>query len=149
MPMHRIYTTSGLYSAAEKKALSVAITEIYKAAGLPAFYVNVFFIELPKDSFYIGGEANEKFARFNLQHAARTFDNKDSKIEFMEKYEKVLKPFTSDKGLDWEVNIDMTDPLVWHINGMSPPAPGSEGDKLWNKLNKAVPFEGPAFKDME
>ncbi|KAG8713016.1 hypothetical protein FRC11_013559 [Ceratobasidium sp. 423] len=147
MPMHRIYTTSGLYSPIEKKALATAITKIYQSFGLPAFYVNVFFIDLPKDSFYIGGEPHDNFVRFNVQHIARAFPDNKSKLQFMEIYETALKPFTADKGVDWEVNVDEADPLTWNENGMSPPAPGSKGEELWISLNKAVPFEGPSFKD--
>ncbi|CUA68947.1 hypothetical protein RSOLAG22IIIB_08200 [Rhizoctonia solani] len=147
MPMHRIYTTPGLYSPTEKKALAEAITKIYQGLGLPAFYVVVLFLDLPKDSFYIGGETNDNFVRFNVQHVAKAFPDKESKLGYMKAYEAVLKPFTADKGVDWEVNIDEADPLTWNINGMSPPAFGSEGHKLWVGLNKAVPFEGPAFKD--
>ncbi|KAF8695444.1 4-oxalocrotonate tautomerase, partial [Rhizoctonia solani] len=149
MPMHRIYTTPGLYSVAEKQSLATAITEIYVSGGLPPFYVNVFFIEVPKDSYYIGGQPDDNFARFNVQHIARAFPDKPYKLRFMEAYEKALKPFTADKGLNWEVNVDEADPLVWHTNGVSPPAPNSEGEKLWVKLNKVVPFEGPAFKDLD
>ncbi|CCO34002.1 hypothetical protein BN14_08093 [Rhizoctonia solani AG-1 IB] len=148
MPMHRIYTASGLYSPAEKKSLASSITELYQGFGLPAFYVIVLFIDLPNDSFYIGGETNTKFARFNVQHIARSLPTKEVKLEFMQAYENILKPFTADKGLDWEVNVDEADPLVWYANGMSPPTPGSEGEKLWVKLNKAVPFEGPSYKDL-
>ncbi|KAJ1303042.1 hypothetical protein OPQ81_011243 [Rhizoctonia solani] len=93
------------------------------------------------------GETNENLARFNVQHIARAFPDNKSKLEFMATYEKALKPFTADKGLDWEVNVDETDPLIWNENGMSPPTPGSKGEGLWNSLNKAVPFEGPSFKD--
>ncbi|CAE6416414.1 unnamed protein product [Rhizoctonia solani] len=149
MPMHRIYTTSGLYSPTEKKAIASAITKVYQAFGLPDFYVLVFFIDLPKDSFYVGGETNENFVRFNVQHIARALPDKETKLQFMEIYEKTLKPFTADKGVDWEVNVDEADPLVWTTNGMSPPAPGTEAEKLWVSLNKVVPFEGPAFKDRE
>lgn len=47
-----------------------------------------------------------------------------------------------------QINVDEADQLTWHENGMSPPAPGSEGDALWKKLNKAVPFDGPSFIDL-
>jgi hypothetical protein len=32
---------------------------------------------------------------------------------------------------------------------MSPPGPFTEGEGYWKRLNKAVPFEGPAFRDLE
>lgn len=105
MPMHRIYTASGLYSATEKQALAKAITKIYTDFGLPAFYVGVFFIDIPEESFFIGGEQNRSFARFNVQHIARHFDSKEKKLGFMRIYEEALKPFTSGKGIDWEVSV--------------------------------------------
>ncbi|CAE6446213.1 unnamed protein product, partial [Rhizoctonia solani] len=128
MPMHRIYTPSGLYSSEERQALAKAITSAYTSSptggpGLPPFYVVVLFIDLPEDSFYIGGERHNHFARFNVQHLARHFKSKEEKLKFMHLYEEKLKPFTADKGLDWEVNIDEADPLTWHENAMSPPAP--------------------------
>ena len=104
--MHRIYTAQGLYTPAEKHALAKGITGIYgrPAVGLPAFYVVVLFIDLPKDSYFIGGEPNDAFVRFNVQHIARHF-NRDQKLEFMRAYEEIIKPFTANKGLDWEVRL--------------------------------------------
>jgi phenylpyruvate tautomerase PptA (4-oxalocrotonate tautomerase family) len=102
MPMHRIYIAEGLYTSTEKAALAKAITSLYSPI-LPAFYVVVLFVDLPKDSFFISGELNDKFVRFNVQHLARQFDANAKKLEFMKAYEQTLKPFTADKGLDWEV----------------------------------------------
>ncbi|CAE6529387.1 hypothetical protein RSOLAG22IIIB_08201 [Rhizoctonia solani] len=153
MPMHRIYATTGLYSTEEKQALAKAITSAYTVnprggPGLPPFYVVVLFIDLPEDSFFIGGEKHKSFVRFNVQHLARHFKNKEEKLGFMRIYEEKLKPFTFDKGLDWEVNIDLADPLTWHENGMSPPAPNTDGELLWFHQNKAIQFEGLSFSDL-
>ncbi|CAE6513790.1 unnamed protein product [Rhizoctonia solani] len=153
MPMHRIYSPAGLYSSEEKQALSKAITSAYTSSptggpGLPPFYVVVLFIDLPADSFYIGGEKHNTFARFNVQHLARHFKDKEEKLGFMRLYEEKLKPFTVDKGLDWEVNIDLADPLTWHENGMSPPAPNTEGERLWFRQNKATHYGGQSFSDI-
>ncbi|KDN43753.1 hypothetical protein RSAG8_05943, partial [Rhizoctonia solani AG-8 WAC10335] len=156
MPMHRIYTPAGLYSSAEKQALAKAITSAYTTSpagdrGLPPFYVVVLFIDLRDDSFYVGGEKHKSFARFNVQHLARHFRDKKERLGFMRLYEEKLKPFTLDKGLDWEashVNIDLADPLTWRENGMSPPAPNTDGEVLWFRQNKATPFEGLSFSDI-
>ncbi|CCO33992.1 hypothetical protein BN14_08083 [Rhizoctonia solani AG-1 IB] len=151
--MHRIYTPAGLYSSEEKQALAKAITSAYTSnstggPGLPPFYVGVFFIDLPEDSFYVGGEKHNHFVRFNVQHLARHFEIKEEKLKFMQLYEEKIEPFTAEKGLDWEVNIDEADPLMWHENGISPPAPNSEAELLWFYQNKATKFEGPSFKDL-
>ncbi|KAF8601370.1 hypothetical protein BDV93DRAFT_495739 [Ceratobasidium sp. AG-I] len=148
MPLHRIYTTSGQYTPAEKHSLSKAITSLYNQY-LPAFYVVVAFIDLPVDSFYIGGEPNSKFVRINVQHLARHFAGVEEKLGFMRLYEEAIKEFTAGKGLDWELNIDEADPLTWHENGMAPPAPGTEAEAAWRASNKALPFEGPTFRDWE
>ncbi|QRV92011.1 4-oxalocrotonate tautomerase [Ceratobasidium sp. AG-Ba] len=148
MPMHRIYTASGLYTPAEKATMAKNITALYTNV-MPAFYVVVLFIDLAEDSYFIGGEQNNKFVRINVQHLARHFSSDEVKIKFMHMYEQAVKPFTADKGLDWEINIDEADPITWHENGMSPPAPKSKGEELWKQTNKAVPFEGPSFSDHE
>ena len=70
---------------------------------LPEFYVVVLFIDIPKESYFIGGEPNDTFVRFSVQNFARRFEDKAHKLDFMKRYEAALKPFTADKGLDWEV----------------------------------------------
>ncbi|KAF8601399.1 hypothetical protein BDV93DRAFT_585532 [Ceratobasidium sp. AG-I] len=146
MPMHRIYTTQGLYTPSEKHALAKAITSVY--TRIPAFYVVVLFIDVSMDSFLLGGEPNDRFVRFNVQHLARHYATREEKVDFMRRYAEALRPFTAGKGLDWEVNMDEADSVTWHENGMSPPAPDSEGEGLWKKLNRPVPFEGPAFSGL-
>ena len=42
MPLHRIYSAKGIFTADEKEAISQSITKIYSA--LPPFYVVVTFI---------------------------------------------------------------------------------------------------------
>ena len=52
------------------QAIAEGITNVYKV--LPKFYVVVVFIDVDKDSFYIGGKPNDRFVRINSQHLART-----------------------------------------------------------------------------
>ena len=70
MPLHRIYCTKGIFTAAEKEAISQSITKCYSI--LPPFYVVVVFLEVEPDNFYIGGERNARFVRIVSQHFART-----------------------------------------------------------------------------
>jgi phenylpyruvate tautomerase PptA (4-oxalocrotonate tautomerase family) len=85
MPLWIIYhPPSAFTTPSSKQALAAAITEIYTgSAGLPAFYVNVFFQLIETSSFYVGGvsrpssdkdtHGNEKpFVRITMQHIART-----------------------------------------------------------------------------
>jgi phenylpyruvate tautomerase PptA (4-oxalocrotonate tautomerase family) len=71
MPLHRLYVPPNLYSAEDKAAIAEAITEVY--ARLPAFYVVVLFIDISKESYFVGGKRNERFVRIAVQHIARQF----------------------------------------------------------------------------
>ncbi|KAJ7587338.1 putative oxalocrotonate tautomerase [Mycena floridula] len=140
MPLHRIYVPPDLYSDDEKAALSEAITRIYKS--LPTFYVVVIFIDVPKNNYFVGGKETDSFVRFVVHHVARHFNSDEHKKGFMTMYQAALDPFTKEKGVDWEVQIvgDL-DRALWTENGMAPPLSNTEGEELWKKLNKAVPYE--------
>jgi hypothetical protein len=56
----------GLYSTADKQAMSKTIISIYIGISLPTFYVLVLFIDLPQVSFYIGRVHNSAFSRFHV-----------------------------------------------------------------------------------
>jgi phenylpyruvate tautomerase PptA (4-oxalocrotonate tautomerase family) len=85
MPLWIIYHPPNAFTTpSSKKALAAGITEIYtSSAGLPAFYVNIFFQSIETSSFYIGGvsrpspdkdaNGNERpLIRITIQHIART-----------------------------------------------------------------------------
>jgi phenylpyruvate tautomerase PptA (4-oxalocrotonate tautomerase family) len=58
MPLWTIYHPPSTFTSPEtKSALARAITSIYTAVPLPAFYVNVLFQPIEASSFYIGGVA--------------------------------------------------------------------------------------------
>jgi phenylpyruvate tautomerase PptA (4-oxalocrotonate tautomerase family) len=84
----------GTFSAADKQAIAQRITSIYKA--LPKFYVGVVFQEIPKDSFFIGGEPADDFVRIWVDHIARTFGDEDIKLRFLNACSQLLAPFISD-----------------------------------------------------
>jgi len=82
MPLWLIYHPPSVFTSPQtKQTLAAAITEIYTAADLPAFYVNVLFQPVEPSSFYIGGVArptagngkiHEKpFVRITIEHLAR------------------------------------------------------------------------------
>ncbi|KAI1702475.1 putative oxalocrotonate tautomerase enzyme domain-containing protein [Ditylenchus destructor] len=140
MPLHRFYVPEGLYSEEDKKKFAQSITDMYVHIGLPAFYVIVLFIPIKKDSYYVGGKANDKFVRVAIQHIARQFESNDVAKQFMDMYEQKLAPFIKDRGLDWEVAIEIVDRNLWRENGLVPPLSASEGEKEWIRRNKAVPY---------
>ncbi|KAJ7606646.1 putative oxalocrotonate tautomerase [Roridomyces roridus] len=144
MPLHRFFIPKGLYTASDKAAIARAVTEVYKI--LPKFYVVVLFIELDADpensNFFVGGEPNARFVRIAVEHYARNFGDDDQrKRMFMDRYEAALEPFTKGRGIDWEVQVSDADRVLWNENGVAPPVPGSEGEKIWKQENRAVSAE--------
>jgi phenylpyruvate tautomerase PptA (4-oxalocrotonate tautomerase family) len=90
MPLHRIYATPGTFSVDDKAAIAERLTTYYTVppVNLPAFFVNVLFIDVPEgmrwtstisrrradhtsDSFYIGGKPRKNFVRIVSQQLAR------------------------------------------------------------------------------
>ncbi len=62
------------------------MTALYVSRGLPAFYVNVLFIPLEQDYYYIGGVAKKNFVRIVAEQIARTMP--DPATEDGRKYRK-------------------------------------------------------------
>ena len=71
MPLWRIFVNPGTYTPSQKAALARDVTALYVSINLPAFYVNVFFIELEQDNYYIGGVAKKNFVRVCVEQIAR------------------------------------------------------------------------------
>ena len=55
--------------------------------------------------------------------------------------EEKLAPFVKDRGFDWEVHIDETPMDLWRVQGMVPPLPESETERVWAKENRPIPYE--------
>lgn len=74
MPLWRIFYHPSAFSAEQKKSLANDITKLYTSppVELPAFYVNVLFIPLQEDEYYIGGETRRNFVRIVIEQIART-----------------------------------------------------------------------------
>ncbi|KAJ3715414.1 putative oxalocrotonate tautomerase enzyme-domain-containing protein [Lentinula raphanica] len=109
MPFHRFYCTANLYTKAEKQAIARSITDLYAKVPVPRFYVVINFIEVGEDDYYVSGEPAGRFVRIHVQHLARNLQTFEEKREFMERYEKVLEPFTKGKCIDWEVQVSNED----------------------------------------
>jgi phenylpyruvate tautomerase PptA (4-oxalocrotonate tautomerase family) len=103
MSLHRIYHPPDAFSAKDKRELAESITALYTAMGLPECYVDVIFVAIEKDSFFVGGEAKNKFIRIVIQHLAIQLQNDQIKKTIIEKYEKAISPFIKEKDYDWEV----------------------------------------------
>ncbi|KAJ3811304.1 putative oxalocrotonate tautomerase [Lentinula novae-zelandiae] len=107
MPFHRFYCSPNLYTREEKQAIAQTITKYY--AKLPPFLVLVSFIDVDKDSFYVGGEPNDRYLRINVQHSADPVQGYVVSRPWIEGYEKALEPFTKGKGIGWELQMTNDD----------------------------------------
>jgi phenylpyruvate tautomerase PptA (4-oxalocrotonate tautomerase family) len=136
MPLWKVYHPVGAYTAADKHAFAQRVTELY--AILPKFYVNVVFREVPKESFYIGGEPVDNFIRLTIVQIARTLPD-ERKAWWLERIHEVIAPFVKDRGFDWELHIDETPFDLWSVQGYQPPPANSEDEKRWARDNKPSP----------
>jgi phenylpyruvate tautomerase PptA (4-oxalocrotonate tautomerase family) len=71
MPVWRIFMHPDTFTPIQRAALAKDVTELYQKGGLPAFYVNVLFIPLEKDNYYIGGVSKKNFVRICIEQIAR------------------------------------------------------------------------------
>jgi phenylpyruvate tautomerase PptA (4-oxalocrotonate tautomerase family) len=142
MPLWNICTPVGAYSAEQKKAFARDITALYtKLADLPAFYVVVTFRELAEEDYLVGGEPVNNFIRIFIDHVARQLETAEIRKLCRDEIEKLLAPHVSDRGFDWEFNIDETPLDLWQTQGLLPPPAFSEAEKIWARENRAVPYE--------
>lgn len=135
MPLWKIDSPEGAYSPQDKRELADRITDEYAQFGLPRFYVNVLFTELAKESFLVGGVPADDFVRISVDEIARSVPD-EAKAVWMKRLRKIVAPFTSERGLRWEIHIDDTPNDLWLLNGFFPPAEGSEDEKRWALENR-------------
>ena len=142
MPYWEIFTPENAFTPKDKEQLSERITSLYvDYADLPKFYVVVLFKDMPANTMYVGGKAHDNFIRIRLDHIARQMDDPAVRKLCMEVIEEKLAPFVKDRGYDWEVHIDETAMDLWRVQGLVPPPPDSDIEKLWAKENRPVPYE--------
>jgi phenylpyruvate tautomerase PptA (4-oxalocrotonate tautomerase family) len=141
MPLWNISCPVGTYSLEDKQALSERITELYTEFGVPKFFVSVLFQELPKDSYFVGGEPTEDFVRIWIDQIARRIPD-EARGWWMKRVRDTVAPFVTERGLRWEVHIDDTPRELWSVQGRKPPAEGSEDEKRWALENKVSDLVG-------
>jgi phenylpyruvate tautomerase PptA (4-oxalocrotonate tautomerase family) len=142
MPLLRFYFAPNLLSQAEKHELAKKITALYTSRSpMPAFYVDVVYIEVPPDSIYVGGEEAGDFIRICIEHIYMDFPTEDRQVTYLDGLDKILTPMFQSKGLKWEYHINNTPRELWKIQGLAPPPFGSSAEQIWNKENRAIPYE--------
>jgi len=146
MPLHQIYHPVDAFSDKDKQEIAEKITKIYTGVGLPAFYVVVLFTPVEKSSFYVGAKQTNNFVRVVTQHLARRFEGSaedvlKAKQRSLNAINECFRAYVAERGLEWEINVLETDRDLWSENGLVPPPPRSEAEKLWVKENRAVPYK--------
>jgi phenylpyruvate tautomerase PptA (4-oxalocrotonate tautomerase family) len=104
MSLHRIYHSPDVFSTANKQELAENITDLYRTIGLPEFYVDVIFVPIEKNSFFVGGQSKDEHIRIVIQHFATQLHSNEIRKTFVQQYEKAISPLIEEKGYDWEVN---------------------------------------------
>jgi phenylpyruvate tautomerase PptA (4-oxalocrotonate tautomerase family) len=140
MPLWNVYHPVGAYTEQEKREFADRVTSVYEARGLPRFYVVTLFHEVDRGSFYVGGEPVDDRVRVAIDHIARHLDDPARRDSARQRIGAVIQPFAAGKDLHWEFHIDETPRDLWMIDGLVPPPPGSDAEKLWAKENRATPY---------
>jgi hypothetical protein len=96
--------------------------------------------EMAKDSCFVGGEPNNKFVRFKIDHIARTLPGSVLREWWIRTLDTVIAPYVKDKGYDWEISVDETPVDLWSLQGEIAPPFESVAEKRWVKENKASPY---------
>jgi hypothetical protein len=78
MPLWRVFSHPSAFNTEQRRGLAKSITKLYVDRGLPAFYVNVIFIDVGDDKVWIGGEPKTNFVRIAIEQIARTMPNPDT-----------------------------------------------------------------------
>jgi phenylpyruvate tautomerase PptA (4-oxalocrotonate tautomerase family) len=140
MPFWNVYHPVGAYTARQKQEFAADVTAFYARAGLPKFYVVTLFHEIPESSFLVGGEPSNTIVRIVIDHIARHKEDPAARKQIGERLSRLLAPHTRDRGLYCEFHVDETPRDLWMIEGLWPPASGSEAEQLWARENRPVPY---------
>ncbi|WP_059016267.1 tautomerase family protein [Mycobacterium sp. M26] len=142
MPLWTIYHAPGTFTGADKQELAAAVTERYRAIGLPRFYVVVIFRETSAGDFFVGGEPSSAAVRVVIEHIARQHPDAASRRRAARWISNTLAPFMSKyDGVHWEFHVDETSEQLWMVNGLVPPPGGSDAEKSWVAANAAIPYD--------
>jgi hypothetical protein len=76
MPLWRIFAQSDTFSYEQRAALARDVTALYSM--LPAFYVNVIFVNTGEADVWVGGKPRTNFVRIGVEHIARKLLSEDT-----------------------------------------------------------------------
>ena len=87
-----------------------------------------------------GKTTNGRFVRIVTQHLARTGISSERMAQVVAAIEEAFAPYVRERGLDWEIHTEEMERDGWRENGIRPPMPDTDAEKLWVKLNRPVPY---------
>lgn len=136
MPFWKIYHSPNTLTQEDKSTLSASITQYYVSIGLPAFYVNVFYLPLGSDDFFVGGNPQSKKVSIEILHIARQWEAAETarSARFKNSVNEILRPYTANKGMQVEFCVVQGPPQLWMINGIDPPE--GNGDEVLGERNR-------------
>ncbi|WP_327099565.1 tautomerase family protein [Nocardia vinacea] len=140
MPLWHIYHPANTYTPEDKQNFARDITAYYARVGLPEFYAVALFHELPADSFYVGGKPTAASVRITIDHLARQLDDPEMRKRMTRGLDTLMAPYTHDRGLYLEFNINEVVRDTWMIAGLFPPPIGSDIEQAWAEENKPIPY---------
>lgn len=141
MPKWVFYHTAGSFTAEEKRQIAQGMTKIYTSVGLPAFYCHTHFIGLEPENIYAGGENPPALTTIAIHHVARSLSTNELEDMFFQGLDDVLRPILKPKNMEWECAIYEGSLEYWRVNGLIPPAMGSDLEKKWFKENRVTDEE--------
>ena len=141
MPLWNIYHSPDVFASQDiRNQLASAITKLYTDGGLPAFYVVIHFIPLPKGNVFVAAKTRDEipFVRLCVEHMAvhRHEGIENFPSRFSETINGALKPYIADQGYDWEITVNDTPREFWRFNGIAPPPWKSEAEGVWVKTGR-------------
>jgi hypothetical protein len=76
MPLWRIYAHPDTFTLDQKRGIAAAITKHYDV--LPAFYVDVIFVDCKEGNVWVGPESKTNFVRIVVEQIARAMPSPDT-----------------------------------------------------------------------
>jgi len=157
MPLWQLFTPKNAFNKEEKADLAKRISEIYSGPTsrerlgfeLPRFYTTVVFHEIDAESFFVGGESNDKFIQIEVVHIARTNEGAAALLgvtveqilaNYFTSVDEVLKPYIADRGYELEFHIEAAPFETWKIDSMTPPPPESPAERRWFAQNRSSSY---------
>lgn len=140
MPLWKIYHSADAFTTQEEKdAVARGATEFYVSKGLPSFYVHVIFFPIATENKFTGGTPQSRFVIIELAHIARNWDGDQKRATVIkDSVDRVMRPFTIDKGIHLEYAVLEGPAALWRIDGIDPPEAFGPDEQEQAEANRKI-----------